>query len=117
MSERVAGLDVEQRGEGGAVTLRLAGELDIASAARLQDTVVRVCAERGAHALTIDLRGLAFIDSTGLAAIVYASRLCERHECDLALIRGAQSVQRVFDLTGLSALLPFEAAGAADVHG
>ena len=57
--------------------------------------------------LTLDLRGLTFIDSSGLAAIVYTSRLCERQGCQLSFIRGPQAVQDVFELTGLSELLRF----------
>ncbi len=60
----------------------LAGELDIADAARLQKTVARICEQEGAPALTIDLSRLIFIDSSGMAAIVYANRLCERVGCN-----------------------------------
>jgi hypothetical protein len=38
-----------------------------------------------------------------MAAVVYASRFCERHESELALV----PAQRVFELTGLNARLPF----------
>ncbi len=107
MSEARVGLDVEQRRDRDTVTLTLGGELDIAGATRLQATVAQVCADGRTRALTLDMRELAFIDSSGLAAIVYASRLCERHGCELALIAGAESVQRVFEITGLAAVLPF----------
>ena len=40
----------------------LAGELDIADAARLQKTVARICEQEGARALMIDLSRLVFID-------------------------------------------------------
>jgi anti-anti-sigma factor len=109
------GLEIEERGDSEHPVLMLAGELDIADAARLQATVARICEQEGARALTIDLSRLIFIDSSGMAAIVYANRLCERVGCELSLIPAEQSVQRVFEMTGLNALLPFadgEDAGA-----
>ncbi len=106
------GLQIDRRGDHAQATLRLAGELDISCSQRLQEAVARECA-RELSELTIDLSGLTFIDSSGLAAVVYASRLCERHGCRLTLVRGAASVQRVFEITGLTALLPFRAPPVA----
>jgi anti-sigma B factor antagonist len=106
-------LTLQQRGEGSHPLLVLGGELDIDAAPRLQEIVKRLCGD-GARTLTVDLSRLAFIDSIGLAAIVYASRQCERNGCRLDLIPGNESVQRVFEVTGLAALLPFR-VGAAPV--
>jgi anti-anti-sigma factor len=106
MDERRSNLAIEQRGEPPRVTLALAGELDIDSAPRLHDALTKIVAD-DVRALTLDLSRLAFIDSSGLAAIVYASRLCERRGCELELVRGAENVQRVFDVSGLGPSLPF----------
>jgi anti-sigma B factor antagonist len=106
-----AWLDVEPRDSGGYVTLLLSGELDIASAPGLQRTVARLCALPSTRALTLDMSGLTFIDSTGLAAIVYASRVCEQRGCPLDVVRGPEAVQAVFAMTGLDRLLPFRAGG------
>ena len=79
MSERgrpSAWLDIEPHDSDGHVTLRLTGELDIASAPGLQRTIVRLCELTTTRSLTLDMSGLAFIYSTGLAAIVYESRVC-----------------------------------------
>jgi anti-anti-sigma factor len=107
-----AWLDVEPCDSGGHITLLLSGELDIASAPGLQRTVARLCALPSTRALTLDMSGLTFIDSTGLAAIVYASRVCEQRECPLDVVRGPEAVQAVFAMTGLDRLLPFRAGGA-----
>ena len=102
------GLSIEERSKERSVALLLGGELDIASAPRLQKEISRLC-DGGVSSLTLDLSGLQFMDSTGLAAIVYASRLCDRHDCELALVPGPEIVQQVFELTGLAELLPFRA--------
>jgi anti-sigma B factor antagonist len=100
-------LDVKERAGETAVTVELGGELDISTADRLQDTVARLCVAEGRSELVIDLSRLAFIDSSGLAAMVYVSRLCERCDCRLSVIRGPQSVHEVFELTSRCALFPF----------
>lgn len=109
METRRGGLELELDGDGDRARpqLVLAGELDIASAKLLHDAVTRAC-DDGARELTIDLAGLEFVDSSGLAAIVYASWLCERAGCELALVPGSAEVQRVFEVTGLAEHLPFE---------
>jgi anti-sigma B factor antagonist len=117
MDTRSGGLELRQDGDRSCVRLVLAGELDMASAKRLQEAVTRAC-DDGAKELTLDLARLAFVDSSGLAAIVYASWQCERAGCELALVPGRASVQRVFDVTGLAEHLPFAAAdGAGGRHG
>lgn len=88
-------------------TLLLSGELDTPAVPSLEATVRELCAADGTRAITLDLSGLAFIDSTGLAAIVLASRLCAKHGHDFELLQGPRAVQRLFELTGLSDALPF----------
>jgi anti-anti-sigma factor len=87
-------------------TLLLSGELDLATSPSLASAVGRLCTE-GAGEIIIDMRGLLFIDSTGIRTILQAVDLCARHECELALIRGSASTQRLFELTGLDEKLPF----------
>jgi anti-sigma B factor antagonist len=109
-----AGLKLDERREGDRVSIALAGELDIDSAPALQQAIARLFAARRIATLTLDLSRLEFVDSTGLAAIVYASKLCERGDCELAVLRGPDTVQQVFALTGLLDQLPFRSAGRAD---
>lgn len=106
MTNRFTGLDVEEISDGGHCTLALSGELELGSAGTLQATIARVLAG-DLRSLTIDLRKLMFIDSTGLAAIILANKLCDRDGQDFALIPGPRAVQRLFEITGLIDVLPF----------
>jgi anti-sigma B factor antagonist len=106
-------LNIETREQDGSVEMLLEGELDIASAPTLQRAVARLCEAPTTKALTLDMSALTFIDSTGLAAIVYASRVCERDDCRLDLVRGPRSVAAVFEMTGLAEHLPFRSDGDA----
>ncbi len=100
------GIDIEQVGQDGRYTLLLRGELDIASVPSLEGAMSRLCTD-GTRAVTLDLSKLVFIDSTGLAAIVFASKICENNGYEFGLIPGSSAVQRLFELTGLSDVLPF----------
>jgi anti-sigma B factor antagonist len=108
------GLDIDERTSRGesAVTLKLAGELDVDSVRALERVAERHLAA-GRKVVTLDLSDLMFIDSTGLAAIVLVSRLCEREGRELSIIRGPRPVQRLFEITGLIDVLPFEVADRA----
>jgi anti-sigma B factor antagonist len=111
-------LDVQElTAEDGGRLLALVGELDIASVDVLNAAVERARGD-GAPSITLDLRELSFIDSTGLAAIVLASRRCDKDGLELSLIPGSPSTQRLFEMTGLLDVLPFRAsdqlAGAAE---
>jgi stage II sporulation protein AA (anti-sigma F factor antagonist) len=92
-------------------TLLLTGELDLASAPKIEQILPELCAN-GASEIVLDLRQLTFMDSTGLRAILACGTLCERHLCDFGLIRGTRAVQRVFELTGLAEKLPFREPSA-----
>jgi anti-sigma B factor antagonist len=102
-----AGLDVEEIRDGdGHRLLALRGELDLASVPGLEAAVSRLCT-KGTSAITLDLSRLSFIDSTGLAVIVFTGKLCEKHGYEFELVQGSNSIQRLFELTGLIDVLPF----------
>jgi anti-sigma B factor antagonist len=111
----VKGLAVQELASDGHRTLVLRGDLDIASVP-VFDAAFERTRLTDPTALTLDLSDLAFIDSSGLAAIILAGKHCEREGCQLALVRGPTGVQRLFELTGLIDVLPFVDA-ADDVKG
>jgi anti-anti-sigma factor len=81
------------------------GELDMASARVLQAACAR--ARTGTDRLTLDLRGLTFIDSSGLRCILMLHQETQRDGRGLTLIPGVPTVQRVFELSGTDTMLPF----------
>jgi anti-anti-sigma factor len=88
-------------------TLVLSGELDHRSAHTLEAELERLC-EEGVTGITLDLRELTYIDSVGVAVIVFRCGLCKRRGCDFALIRGSRSIHRAFVQAAVSDLLPFQ---------
>jgi anti-anti-sigma factor len=109
--ESPRGLQVEDVGSGGSHVLVLSGELDGDSIATLEDAIAR-CRLDGIDSLILDLSGLDFIDSSGLWTITVVNRWCERHGHGFALVPGPEPVRHVFEVTGLSDVLPFEGEGS-----
>ncbi|HEX3910102.1 MAG TPA: STAS domain-containing protein [Solirubrobacteraceae bacterium] len=89
----------------GVRTLRLRGELDLACRAALEDAIMRLVAN--GCTVVVDLRGLTFMDTSGVHVALAANALCAAHGCELRLIPGPAAVQRVFDLAGTLAGLSF----------
>ncbi len=96
----------------GAVTLILEGELDLASVRELEQQLALAQARAPAR-VVVDLRRLAFIDSSGLRTIIQADANARAQGSELVLRPGSDSIQRVFELTGALEVLHFEDAAPA----
>jgi anti-sigma B factor antagonist len=82
------------------VRLELTGELDISSAPVLEEALGRI--EAGQPSLLlVDLRGLEFMDSTGLRTLVSANQRARAQDRRLAIVRGPEQVDRIFSVTRL----------------
>jgi anti-anti-sigma factor len=101
-------LDMSIEHGAGAVTIRLAGELDVATAPRVEEELKQ--AEAGEEAtIVLDLSGLTFMDSTGVRLVLSAHARSRQDSDRLRLVRGPHAVHRVFELSGVADTLPFVA--------
>ncbi len=91
--------------EDGVLICQLFGELELANSAALVHELERI--ERRGRPILIDLSRLEFIDSTGIAVLSEALRRAESDNREVHFRRGPKAVERIFELTGLSRLLPF----------
>jgi anti-anti-sigma factor len=102
----VGQLTVHSERDGVLHTIRVQGELDLATAEQLERELARV-ESSDALAIVLDLSALEFIDSTGVRVILQADARSRADSQRLALLRGPRAVQRVFELTGILDRLPF----------
>lgn len=94
------GLEVRSRAtETGAVVCALAGDLDIETLASAAETLTGLVAQRPS-ALVVDLREVAFCDSSGLNLLLRARIAAEKEGLHLRLAAVAPTVLRVLELTG-----------------
>ena len=100
-------LTIETERGDNEIRIGLVGELDIGSAADLDDALLE--AERsGVQTIRVDLRDLQFLDSTGLRAILSAQLRASVDGSRLVIVPGPERVQRLFALTGTAEFLHFE---------
>jgi anti-sigma B factor antagonist len=80
----------------------LAGELDLSVIPTIEDRLFRECRSR--PAIVVDLSGLTFIDSSGIALLIQAFRET-KGELHTVVAPGSQ-VERVFAIAGIGRALP-----------
>lgn len=93
-------LGIQRHSDSQGVALVVRGELDLASAQKLEQTLREIEETRPGRVL-IDLRELEFMDCTGLALMVRAQQRAHARGHQLALRRGPRQVQRLFEPTDL----------------
>jgi anti-sigma B factor antagonist len=81
-----------------AACVHLAGELDIATMPQLEQTLRD--SQLGARLVVLDLRGLAFMDNSGVHAIIDASIRARQLGRQMVVLRGPPNVDRVLTLSG-----------------
>jgi anti-sigma B factor antagonist len=103
----MVGMDLSTRGDGRAVVV-LRGELDVADAASVAAALVAVAARE--LAVIVDLAGLEFIDSSGVAALVLVRKQARRAGGDLLLAAPQDQVLRILAVTRLAGVFSVHAS-------
>lgn len=99
-------LSMSSERAGDVHTIRLFGELDLATADPVQRELERA-ETTDVASIVLDLSGLTFTDSTGVRLMVTATARSRANADRLRLVRGPAAVQRVFELSAVADLLPF----------
>jgi anti-anti-sigma factor len=93
--------------EGPEAELAVAGEVDIATCPPLDDAVARL-ARAGVVQLTLDLHGVTFLGSSGLASLLRAQRLVSAEGGRVVLRSPSRAVSDLLDMTRLADRFPLE---------
>ena len=99
-------LELELRQDGDIPILALSGELDIAVVGQAEQGLGPL-EERRPAILILDLRGLSFMDSSGLRLVLEADMRARRDGRRLVVVRGSEAVHRVFTVATLDKRLAF----------
>ena len=89
----------------GQVTIRVRGELDLSTLPGFAEAVVEAEAS-GADRVLIDLRELAFIDSSGVGELLRATDRGRRNGHALVFLRTDGAVEQTLRVMGVADLLP-----------
>ena len=96
-------IDIDERDDRVVVTPR--GELDMATAPELEQVVMSRLLD--GRWVVLDLRGLDFIDSSGLRVVVGAHRSAEERDGRFTCVRGApgSTVHRIVEIAGIDGVI------------
>lgn len=82
----------------------MAGEIDLSSAPSLRARIEELV-HLGTQRLVVDLRGVGFMDSSGLSVLVACMKRMRESGGELAIACPNGSILKVFTVTGLDRLL------------
>src|SRR5436190_20895729 len=97
----VRGLTIESHNGAADVFVSVQGEVDLATTPELEVALERALEAPGRR-LVIDLRGVTFLDSTGLALMLRQERKARAGGGRVIVVKGPPVVQRVFEVTRMS---------------
>lgn len=86
----------------------LHGELDLATAPHLRETLADLIDGQGNLSMIIDLANLGFIDCSGLAVLVGALRRMQDRGGEIALRDPNPTASKLFAITGIDKAFPIE---------
>lgn len=94
-------LEIAVSESGGVRLLRLTGELDMAGVNQFERLLT---ADHASEAATfvLDMRGLTFIDSSGLRALIMADQRVRAEGGRFIVVRGSDQVNQVLEMTGVA---------------
>jgi anti-sigma B factor antagonist len=102
-------LEFQTRRNGTVAVTTATGELDLSGAELLEAELERLAEEPELATVVLDLRGLEFMDSSGLRLVVLADMQAREAGRRFVLVRGTETVHRVFEITRMSDRLEFVA--------
>jgi anti-sigma B factor antagonist len=99
-------LSLRSARDGDVHTISVAGELDLSTAADVEEELVAV--ERtGVATILLDLSGLQFMDTSGIRLLLTADARARANGNRLTLRRPPGNVMRVLTIAGIADRLPF----------
>ena len=107
-------LTIRARRERGCVVVTVAGEVDIATVARLSARLSALAV--GGVPLVADLDQVSFIDATGLGALARAARDAAAQGVSLYVVCDRPQTRRLFRVTGLDRQIPLARDLAEVLH-
>jgi anti-sigma B factor antagonist len=96
------GVEVEIDHRDGGVRVALSGDLDVASAPSVEDRLAELEQREAPAVLVLDLRGLTFIDSTGLSLLINTDSRARKAGRHVTIVSGKGAPRRLLETTGLS---------------
>ena len=84
----------------------LRGELDLVTVSKVAEVLDGLEPQpSGVRHVVLDLRGLTFMDSSGLHELIRQNEFARSNRHNLAVVRGTPAIQRVLEVSGVEHML------------
>ena len=95
-------LAVEAHAHRRTALVALHGELDLVTVSKVAKVIDDLDPQAaGVRHVVLDLRGLTFLDVSGLHELINQNEYARANRHNLAVVRGTAAIQRVLELTGV----------------
>lgn len=81
--------------------IEVTGEVDVYTAPRLRESLLELVDE-GHYDVIVDIRGVEFLDSTGLGVLVGGLKRVRQHDGSIQLVCSQERILKIFRITGLT---------------
>lgn len=99
-------LEVQTRTHRRTALVELRGELDLATVPQVAEVLDGLAPEPGGvRHIVVDLRGLTFMDGSGVRELIRQNEHAGERHHNLAVVRGRKAIDRLLALTALEELL------------
>lgn len=100
-------MEIKYKAENRQLTIRILGELDHHAAKDLMESIDRLLEQNLPVKTLLDLEGLTFMDSSGIAVVLRAKRRMEALSGTLAVVNIPRQAARVLETAGLNRYVEF----------
>ncbi|MFC4322035.1 STAS domain-containing protein [Litchfieldia salsa] len=98
-------IDVRDLNDSKYVTIR--GEIDVYTAPELKEQLLPI-SEMEKVNMIVDLRGVSYLDSTGLGVFIGIFKNVQKNHGEFKLVGLSERLERLFSITGLSEIMTIE---------
>lgn len=90
---------------GEAQIVHVGGEIDLSTAATLQDELTQACARADGQRVRLDLADVRFLGSAGLQVLLGVHSLCRRCGVEFEVVNPGRAALRAIQISGLDRVL------------
>ena len=105
-------MDINVKREGKRSVVEVTGDIDLYTSPKLRQTVLELFRQRGQETVIVDLSGVQYIDSSGIASLVEGLQEAKKIDARFVLAGLNEAPRHVLELTRLLAV--FEIADSAE---
>jgi len=105
-------MDINVKREGKRSVVEVTGDIDLYTSPKLRQTVLELFRQRGQETVIVDLSGVQYVDSSGIASLVEGLQEAKKIDARFVLAGLNEGPRHVLELTRLLAV--FEIADSAE---